>query len=81
MSEHVPTVRELAAVGRDYAYATDWRKGERKNDPKIPTRWHVTVEGHAVMGEAMRANALEVIARGEGEWVRPPSRQDIARGE
>lgn len=72
MSRPVPTVQQLAEMDREYAFAITWRKGDRKNDPPVPTAWHITAKGHALLGEIMRANALEAVARGEGEWVRPP---------
>lgn len=70
--DRVPTVAELAEMGKECAYATDWRKGKKKHDRPVPTRWHVTQKGHDLMGQALRARALEAIARGESEWVRPP---------
>lgn len=70
----VPTAVELAARGREYAYATDWRKGDRKSDPPVPTRWHITPLGHELMGEVMRQNAEEQIALGSREWHRPEGR-------
>jgi len=77
MTEHVPTVRELAEMGKEYAFPTDWAKGKAKREKPIPTRWHVTALGHALMGAAMRRNAEEAIARGEGDWVRPPSSRPL----
>ena len=56
-----PTVAGLAKQGRHLAYL-------------LPDgRYHVTAEGHKVIGAALRANAQERIMRGEGEWRRPPS--------
>jgi hypothetical protein len=68
MSKPVPTVVELAAQGRHLAYlVTGSKKGE-------VSRYHVTAEGHALMGAAMRENAEAAIASGETAWVQPPSR-------
>jgi hypothetical protein len=66
---HVPTVRELAERNDGSAVATKWDA-----DGKA-TAWRVFDKGHAVMGAAMRENALAAIARGEGNWTRPPSRE------
>jgi len=41
--------------------------------PKVGTKYVVSDEGHALMGEVMRRNAQEAIARGDGDWVQPPS--------
>lgn len=40
-------------------------------------RIHVSPEGHALMGAALRQNALEALAAGKGDWVQPPSRTDL----
>jgi len=65
--KHVPTVSELYALGRHLAYPASYTtKGE-------PSTWHVTDEGHAMMGAAMRENALEARAAGSADWVRPPN--------
>lgn len=37
----------------------------------------VSPEGHALMGAALRQNALEALAAGKGDWVQPPSRTDL----
>ena len=80
MTQHTPTVEELAALGPEYAVATDWVRGRRKNDPPVATRWRITDKGHAMLGEAMRRNALEAIAAGVGDWTQPPSRTDLMKG-
>lgn len=59
--EGVPTVAGLVRQGRHLAYV------------RADGRYHVTAEGHALMGAALNANAQERILRGESEWVRPPS--------
>lgn len=76
MPEHVPTVAELAEMGAEYAVATDWVNDGTARRPKMrATRWRVTDRGHALMGEAMRHNALEARAAGAGDWTQPPSRE------
>lgn len=60
----VPSVTELAHVGlahRDISV----RKGD-------VARYRVTDEGHALMGKAMRENAQEAIAAGDGDWYPDP---------
>lgn len=69
----VPTVAELAAMGRHLAYATNFVAGDRKGDPPKPTKWHITAEGHALLGAIMAENAAEAVAAGKGNWTRPPS--------
>lgn len=69
----VPTVRELAAQSAEFAVAIEW------NAEKAPTKWRVTDAGHAEMGRIMRHNATVRLARGEGDWTRPPSRTDLGR--
>lgn len=57
----VPTAAGLARQGRHLAHI-------------LPDgRYHITQEGHNVIGAALRANAQERIMRGDGEWRRPPS--------
>lgn len=74
MAEHVPTVPELAAMGAEYAVATDRVNDGTAKSPKMrATRWRVMDAGHALMGAAMRRNGLEARARGDGDWVQPPS--------
>ena len=36
-------------------------------------RIQVSPEGHALMGAALRQNALEALAAGKGNWTTPPS--------
>lgn len=67
----VPTARELAAKSNELAVAIEW------NADKLPTKWRVTDAGHAEMGRVMRHNADVRRARGEGDWVQPPSRTDL----
>lgn len=67
MLEPVPTIGELAALSREFAVATDWNKKME------PTKWRLTDAGNRYLGEIMRRNALERLARGDGDWVRPPS--------
>jgi hypothetical protein len=65
--KHVPTVSELYALGRHLAYPASYTtKGE-------PSTWHITPDGHALLGEIMRENALEARAAGSADWVRPPN--------
>lgn len=33
----------------------------------------VSPEGHALMGAALRQNAVEALAAGKGNWTQPPS--------
>lgn len=33
----------------------------------------VSPEGHALMGAALKQNALEALAAGKGNWTQPPS--------
>ncbi|WKW87103.1 hypothetical protein SEA_NICOLE72_66 [Microbacterium phage Nicole72] len=69
MAEHVPTCEELVRMGLARAVTV----------PKVGTKYLISDEGHALMGAAMRANAQEAIARGEGDWVRPPSNENTTR--
>ncbi len=71
MSVPVPTVPELAKMGAEFAEAIDWTK-----DGKA-TKWRVHPAGHRLMGEAMRQNAEEAVARGDGDWVQPPSNNRV----
>ena len=67
--KHVPTVAELYAQGRHLAYPASYTaKGE-------PSTWCITAEGHKLIGDAMRENALEAIESGETAWRQPPSRR------
>jgi len=52
MPEHVPTVVELAAKG--LAHMRPGGKGQMSH-------YHVSDEGHRLMGEVMRRNALEAL--------------------
>jgi hypothetical protein len=73
---HVPTVPELQQMGEEYAVPLTWVNDGTAKHPKMrATSWRVTDKGHALMGEAMRANAQAAIARGEGDWQQPPSRR------
>jgi hypothetical protein len=63
----VPTIAELYAMGRHLAYPASYTA-----DKKVST-WHITAEGHALLGEIMRENAAEAVAAGAGDWVQPPS--------
>lgn len=65
----VPTVRELQREDEKLVKAIKWDKDG------VPTMFRVTDEGHALLGKIMRWNATIAVARGEGDWVRPPSRQ------
>jgi hypothetical protein len=65
--EPVPTVADLVAMGKDFAFATDWTADGKAS------KWHITDKGHALIGAAMRQRALAAIARGEGNWHQPPS--------
>jgi hypothetical protein len=73
LPEYVPSVAELAHISKDFAYPVSWVKGEKKNDPPRPTKWHITPLGHAYLGDVMRRNAELAIELGEGDWVQPPS--------
>lgn len=64
----VPTAAGLAKMGRRLAYI------------RADNKMHITPEGHAVMGVALRKNAEARIARGEGDWVRPKSSGPIVQG-
>lgn len=79
---HVPTAAELAEMGAQYAVATDWvNDGTAKKPKPRATRWRISDAGHALIGEAMRANALEALAHGSADWVQPPSRTDLMKGQ
>lgn len=70
----VPTVAELAERKDGSAEVTAWvNDGTAKNPKMRPSQWRLLDKGYAILGELMRANALEAIARGDGEWVEPPS--------
>ncbi|QGJ92735.1 hypothetical protein QDA04_gp65 [Microbacterium phage Megan] len=69
MAEHVPTCEELVRMGLARAVTV----------PKVGTKYEVSDKGHALMGEVMRRNAQEAIARGDGDWVRPPSNSNTTR--
>jgi hypothetical protein len=60
---HVPTVPELAHLGLARAVTT---RGQA-------LAYVVSDEGHKMMDDAMRANALEAIAAGEADWSPPPT--------
>lgn len=60
----IPTAWGLTKQGRHLAYT-------------VPRGIHITAEGHAVIGAALKAKAEEAIARGEHIWVRPPSAENI----
>lgn len=51
MTEHVPTVAELASMRPPLAYQVAGAKGG--------TYWRVTDEGHALLGWIMRENGKE----------------------
>jgi hypothetical protein len=71
---HVPTVAELAERNDGSAEVTRWvNKGTAKSPKMVPSEWRLLDKGYAILGEAMRHNALVGIARGEGNWVQPPS--------
>lgn len=57
----VPTVAGLARQSRGLAFI------------RPDGKYHVTPEGHALLGEAQRKKAAERIARGDGDWIQPPS--------
>lgn len=57
----VPIAAGLARQGRHLAYL------------QPDGKYHVTMEGHAAMQAALKANAQERIMRGDGLWTRPPS--------
>jgi hypothetical protein len=60
----VPTVVELVHLGLAHPLPV----------PKGGTvTYRVSDEGHRLMGEAMRANALAAIADGTAAWTQPPS--------
>jgi len=63
----VPTAAELYAMGRHLAYPASYTADKK------PSTWRITDEGHALMGEVMRENALEARAAGSADWVRPPN--------
>lgn len=60
MPEPVPTAADLVKMGREYAVATGWTKGTKK-EPAKPTYVQITDKGHALLGEVMRRNALELL--------------------
>ena len=57
----VPTAAGLARRGRNLAYI------------RPDGKYHITPEGNAVIGAALKANAQERILRGDGDWKQPPS--------
>jgi hypothetical protein len=76
----VPTVAELAARNDGSAVVTHWvNEGTEKNPKMVPSRWRLLDKGYAILGEAMRTNALAAIARGEGNWQQPPSSLILGR--
>jgi hypothetical protein len=77
MMREVPTVAQLYAQGRHLAYPVAFRKADKKSDPPVPTKWAITPEGHKLLGDIMRENAEEALARGDGDWQQPPSRTDL----
>ena len=58
--KHVPFTQELVGLGlaRPASFTS---KGE-------PSTYAISPEGHALLGEIMRENALEARERGEGDW-------------
>lgn len=70
----VPTCAELAKMGRHLCYEVSVTVGSGRKK-RTDRKWHITIEGHALLGEVMRENALENIADGVGNWVQPPSRK------
>lgn len=74
--KHVPTVAELYGMGRHLAYPVEFRLGARKSDPPVPSVWHITDAGHALLGTVMRDNGME--ARLLDERSRPG---DLVRRE
>lgn len=70
--EPTPTVRELWARKDGSAEAVDFNKdGE-------PTRFHLTLKGHALLNGIMRRNAERALARGAGALARDA--QQAVRG-
>lgn len=65
MAEPVPSVADLITLGLAHA--------DRATPKGGMSRVHVSDEGHALMGAAMRRNAEAALARGEGDWRQPPS--------
>jgi len=70
---HVPTVLELVELGlaKEVVRMVPAGKTGKKFRREV-THW-ISPEGHALLGERMRENAEAAIARGEGDWVQPPS--------
>jgi hypothetical protein len=64
---HVPSVAELVHL----------RLATARTVKGIGTVYHVSDAGHRLMGEAMRANALDAIANGESAWTPPPPSLDV----
>lgn len=54
-------------MGRHLAYPASY------TSKKEPSTWHITDEGHALLGRIMAENAAEAVAAGAGNWVQPPS--------
>jgi hypothetical protein len=59
---HVPTLAELVHL----------RLATARTVKGIGVVYEVSDAGHALMGEAMRANALAAIEAGEADWSPPP---------
>jgi hypothetical protein len=70
---HVPTVLELVQLGLAKEVVRMVPAGKSKKMRRDVT-WWISPEGHEVLGAAMRDNAAAALARGEGDWVQPPSR-------
>jgi len=68
-AKKVPMCADLVAMG--LAVEVTVRTGA-KSTAKV---YRISEEGRALLNETMRANALEALERGEGEWKQPPSRR------
>lgn len=70
----VPTIRELAERRDGSAEVTHWvNEGTQKNPRMVPSRFRLLDKGNAILRDAMRHNAQVRLARGDGDWVQPPS--------
>lgn len=62
--EPVPTSLELVKMGAKYAVVVEW-SGATKTKPGKPSKIRIMEEGHRLLGDTMRRNALAAIERAE----------------
>jgi len=64
--EHVPTAEELVVMKLAHKRVTRIGRTSR-------SYYVISNEGYRLIREAMARNAQRAIARGDGDWVQPPS--------